>query len=110
MPKVYLLSRTFDPLLGIFTGFLAYYLQETNPRSNIAPEHTLRNLIPWQWAQYQAQRQASLQTLPQPPSQALSGAVVDPAQRAVGAAVGQKADDVDWEVVRKEFESPVEKK
>jgi hypothetical protein len=36
--------------------------------------------------------------------------VVDPAQRVVGAAVGQKADDVDWEVVRKEFESPVEKK
>jgi hypothetical protein len=110
MPKVYLLSRTFDPLLGIFTGFLAYYLQETNPRSNIAPEHTLRNLIPWQWAQYQAQRQASLQPLPQPQSLPGAGAVVDPAQRVVGAAVGQKADDVDWEVVRKEFESPVEKK
>jgi len=45
----YLLSRTLDPLLGVFTGILAYHLHETNPRSAPPPGHTLRELIGWQW-------------------------------------------------------------
>jgi hypothetical protein len=59
MPKTYLLSRTLDPLLGVFTGFLAYYLHETNPRTAPPPGHSLRDLLGWQWdrtQQHRAQR------------------------------------------------------
>jgi hypothetical protein len=48
MPRNYLLSRTVDPLLGVFTGFLAYYLHETNPRTAPPPGHTLKDLVSWQ--------------------------------------------------------------
>lgn len=51
MPRTYLLSRTLDPLLGVFTGFLAYYLHETNPRTAPPPGHTLRDLLSWQWGE-----------------------------------------------------------
>ncbi|KAL7421033.1 hypothetical protein Q5752_003917 [Cryptotrichosporon argae] len=50
MAKHYLLSRALDPLLGVFTGLLAYHLHETNPRSAPAPGHTLRELAVWHWA------------------------------------------------------------
>lgn len=49
MPKIYLLSRTLDPILGIFTGLLAYKLHETNPRSAPAEGHTLGALLGWRW-------------------------------------------------------------
>ncbi|EIW65825.1 hypothetical protein TREMEDRAFT_35791 [Tremella mesenterica DSM 1558] len=49
MPKIYLLSRTLDPILGIFTGLLAYHLHESNPRSAPPPGHTLRELVRWKW-------------------------------------------------------------
>ncbi|KAI0054151.1 hypothetical protein FA95DRAFT_1530199 [Auriscalpium vulgare] len=42
-----LLSRTLDPLLGLFTGVLAYYLSETNPRTALEPEQRLVPLIQW---------------------------------------------------------------
>lgn len=45
----YLLSKTLDPLLGVFTGFLAYYLHETNPRTAPPPGHSMKELIQWQW-------------------------------------------------------------
>ncbi|GMK57112.1 hypothetical protein CspeluHIS016_0309520 [Cutaneotrichosporon spelunceum] len=51
MPRTYLLSRTLDPLLGVFTGFLAYYLHETNPRTAPPPGHTLKDLVSWQMDQ-----------------------------------------------------------
>ncbi|BEI84303.1 hypothetical protein CcaverHIS002_0409070 [Cutaneotrichosporon cavernicola] len=51
MPRNYLLSRTLDPLLGVFTGFLAYYLHETNPRTAPPPGHTLKDLVGWQVAE-----------------------------------------------------------
>ncbi|WVF65362.1 hypothetical protein IAT40_000089 [Kwoniella sp. CBS 6097] len=50
-PKTYLLSRTLDPLLGIFTGILAFHLNETNPRSAPAEGHTLRELVSWKWSE-----------------------------------------------------------
>ncbi|WVO15358.1 hypothetical protein L204_103014 [Cryptococcus depauperatus] len=46
----YLLSRTLDPVLGIFTGVFAYYLNETNPRTAPPQGHTLRELVSWKWA------------------------------------------------------------
>lgn len=55
-PKVYLLSRTLDPLLGVFTGLLAYQLHETNPRSAPPPGHTLRELISWKWRDHRERR------------------------------------------------------
>ncbi|RSH85936.1 uncharacterized protein EHS24_004121 [Apiotrichum porosum] len=57
MPK-YLISRTVDPLLGVFTGFLAYYLHETNPRTAPGPGHTLRDLIVWKYNSAQVEREA----------------------------------------------------
>ncbi|KAI0006128.1 hypothetical protein BJV74DRAFT_880431 [Russula compacta] len=51
-----LLSRTLDPLLGIFTGAFAYYLYETNPRTALSPEQKLDNLVRWKIKKYQANR------------------------------------------------------
>ncbi|KAI0068875.1 hypothetical protein BV25DRAFT_1792211 [Artomyces pyxidatus] len=42
-----LLSRSLDPVLGLFTGVLAYYLSETNPRTALPPEERLDSLIRW---------------------------------------------------------------
>lgn len=90
MPKVYLLSRTLDPILGVFTGLFAYHLSETNPRSNIPPGHTLRELIPWQWNVWREGRRAK-DTL---------------VESAGTAAVGGVVPEVDseWERLRKELE------
>lgn len=55
-PKVFLLSRTLDPLLGVFTGLLAFHLHETNPRSAPPPGHTLSELVQWKWSTAKAQR------------------------------------------------------
>jgi len=51
-----LLSRTLDPLLGIFTGVFAYYLYETNPRTAPSPEQKLDALVRWKIEKYQANR------------------------------------------------------
>jgi hypothetical protein len=84
MPKVYLLSRTLDPLLGVFTGLLAYYLHETNPRSAPMEGHRLHELVAWKWGVAKEARAAG----------------------ATGAAggVADGADGVDWEKLRKELE------
>ncbi|KAI9509647.1 hypothetical protein F5148DRAFT_996372 [Russula earlei] len=55
MPPV-LLSRTLDPLLGIFTGAFAYYLYETNLRTAPAPEQKLANLVHWKIEKYRNNR------------------------------------------------------
>ncbi|EIW85126.1 hypothetical protein CONPUDRAFT_48251 [Coniophora puteana RWD-64-598 SS2] len=39
--------RTLDPILGIFTGCFAYYLYETNPRTERPPEQRLVELVRW---------------------------------------------------------------
>ncbi|OCF56078.1 hypothetical protein L486_06019 [Kwoniella mangroviensis CBS 10435] len=57
MAKTYLLSRTLDPILGVFTGLLAFHLNETNPRSAPSPGHTLRELVAWKWTQGKEMRQ-----------------------------------------------------
>lgn len=59
MARSYLLSRTLDPLLGVFTGFLAYYLHETNPRTAPPPGHTLKDLVSWQVADNERRRQVA---------------------------------------------------
>ncbi|KAF8651457.1 hypothetical protein AX16_004756 [Volvariella volvacea WC 439] len=55
-----LLSRSLDPLLGVFTGFLAYYLHETHPRTNLPPGYRLTELIEWKWAKHKQQREERL--------------------------------------------------
>ncbi|KAJ3758440.1 hypothetical protein EV360DRAFT_43912, partial [Lentinula raphanica] len=40
---------TLDPLLGVFTGFLAYYLHENHPRTALPQEQRLTELIRWKW-------------------------------------------------------------
>ena len=87
MPKVYLLSRTLDPILGVFTGFFAYHLSESNPRSNIPQGHTLRELIPWQWNVWRDERRAK---------DSLGGPI------AGATPVGEV--DSEWERLRKELE------
>jgi hypothetical protein len=82
MPK-YLLSRGFDPVLGVFTGFLAYYLSETNPRTNVQPGHTLLELIPWQWREFRSGRES----------------------RMVEKDRMDEGGGADWEGLRKEFEA-----
>ncbi|KAG5727953.1 hypothetical protein E4T56_gene19350 [Termitomyces sp. T112] len=58
-----LLSRTLDPFLGIFTGFFAYYLHETHPRTALLPEERLFALLQWKWAQQQESRMKNLRSL-----------------------------------------------
>ncbi|KAG6874209.1 hypothetical protein C0995_003755 [Termitomyces sp. Mi166 len=55
-----LLSRTLDPFLGIFTGFLAYYLYETHPRTALLQGERLSALLQWKWAQQQERRKEHL--------------------------------------------------
>ncbi|KAH9063338.1 hypothetical protein EDB87DRAFT_1558165, partial [Lactarius vividus] len=45
-----------DPVLGIFTGALAYYLYETNPRTAPPPEEKLDSLIRWKVEKYRSTR------------------------------------------------------
>lgn len=46
-----------DPLLGVFTGCLAYYLYETNPRTALPPDQRLGALLQWKWAKRQRETQ-----------------------------------------------------
>ena len=92
MPKVYLLSRTMDPILGVFTGVLAYHLSEGNPRSNIPVGHTLRELIPWQLDQWKMERKAK-ETLN------LGGTSI-----GQSAVKGQELGEVEWDRLRRELE------
>lgn len=99
MPKVYLLSRALDPILGVFTGLLAYHLSETNPRSNIPPGHTLQELIPWQLGVWREERRVRELTQ--------SGGVEVPVGVPVigGKSEGVDAStDVDWDKIRRELE------
>jgi len=58
-----LLSRALDPILGVFTGVLAYYLYETNPRTALPPHKTLSQLATWKWDKWKREREERLQTL-----------------------------------------------
>ncbi|KAK4047738.1 hypothetical protein OIV83_005246 [Microbotryomycetes sp. JL201] len=48
IPRVYLVSKRIDPLLGIFTGIWAYALYER--RLQRPAGHSLVELIQWKWS------------------------------------------------------------
>ena len=50
--------RSVDAALGVFTGVLAYYLHETNPRTAPLTGETLTELVRWKRAKRAAQQQA----------------------------------------------------
>ncbi|KAH7922098.1 hypothetical protein BV22DRAFT_1017982 [Leucogyrophana mollusca] len=58
-----LLSRGFDPLLGVFTGVFAYYLYETNPRTAFPPDQQLTALVRWKWLKWKTARDERLDAL-----------------------------------------------
>ncbi|TFK42515.1 hypothetical protein BDQ12DRAFT_719386 [Crucibulum laeve] len=62
MPPV-LLSRGLDPILGVFTGFLAFYLYETHPRNNVPADQRLAELVRWKWVKYQQKKQEEMRAL-----------------------------------------------
>ncbi|OCF32404.1 hypothetical protein I317_05603 [Kwoniella heveanensis CBS 569] len=88
-PKTYLLSRTLDPLLGIFTGILAFHLNETNPRSAPAEGHTLRELVSWKWSESRRLREIRDRQ--------------HDADAALATALEGGAGEGEWERVTKEF-------
>jgi Non-classical export protein 1 len=45
-----------DPVLGVFTGVLAYYLYETNPRTAPIAEEKLDSLVRWKIEKYKTSR------------------------------------------------------
>ncbi|KZW03003.1 hypothetical protein EXIGLDRAFT_759319 [Exidia glandulosa HHB12029] len=46
-PLTYVLSKRLDPLLGIATGVLAFYLNEHNPRTAPPPGQTFMDVTSW---------------------------------------------------------------
>ncbi|KAH9935021.1 uncharacterized protein B0H18DRAFT_1114837 [Fomitopsis serialis] len=55
-----LLSRTLDPLLGIFTGVFAYYLYESNPRTALPEDQRLGPLMQWKLDKWRQERERKL--------------------------------------------------
>ncbi|KAL1947908.1 hypothetical protein VTO73DRAFT_13632 [Trametes versicolor] len=55
-----LLSRTLDPILGVFTGGLAYYLYESHPRTAMPEELKLKSLLRWKYTRWQKEREQKL--------------------------------------------------
>ncbi|KIM30730.1 hypothetical protein M408DRAFT_327728 [Serendipita vermifera MAFF 305830] len=56
-----LLSRTLDPLLGVFTGVLAFQLRQNHPRTAPPDDERLTSLIGWKldmWKEARRQREA----------------------------------------------------
>ena len=107
MPKIYLLSRTLDPILGIFTGLLAYKLHETNPRSAPAEGHTLGALLSWRW-QLGKDRRAERELLEAGSGVAgvnhAAGATIAGTARQGTKGTGQGGEDEVWERMRRELE------
>ncbi|KAI0689791.1 hypothetical protein BC835DRAFT_1241360, partial [Cytidiella melzeri] len=50
--------RAADPLLGVFTGVLAYHLYEINPRNGFTDRDRLLELIKWKQAKIATEREA----------------------------------------------------
>ncbi|KZT26522.1 hypothetical protein NEOLEDRAFT_1062828, partial [Neolentinus lepideus HHB14362 ss-1] len=55
-------SRGLDPVLGVFTGILAYYLYETHPRTAPPPDQRLQELLRWKWSKWRREREETLRT------------------------------------------------
>ncbi|KAG8916739.1 hypothetical protein FRC02_003619 [Tulasnella sp. 418] len=56
MVRTYLLSKTLDPILGVFTGVVAFRLSETNPRTAPLEGETLGDLLRWRYGKWKASR------------------------------------------------------
>jgi hypothetical protein len=50
-------NSVLDPMLGIATGVLAYYLYENHPRTKLPTEKTLGNLVNWKWSKWRRERE-----------------------------------------------------
>ncbi|KAI0721083.1 hypothetical protein C8T65DRAFT_632169 [Cerioporus squamosus] len=55
-----LLSRSMDPILGVFTGVFAYYLYEKHPRTAMPEELRLMSLLRWKREKWQQERERKL--------------------------------------------------
>jgi len=55
-----LLRRSLDPALGVFTGVLASYLRQTNPRTAPPPEETLSALVSWRMRAWTEERRRKM--------------------------------------------------
>lgn len=49
-------QRSLDPALGVFTGALAFYLRQTNPRTAPPPEESLSALVSWKLQVWKEER------------------------------------------------------
>jgi hypothetical protein len=58
--SVFTRRRTLDPVLGIFTGLFAFYLNENNPRTAPPEDQRLSTLVQWKMDQWKAQREEKL--------------------------------------------------
>jgi hypothetical protein len=90
-PRTYLLSRGLDPVLGVFTGLLAYRLHETNPRSAPPEGHTLLALAGWRWGVAKERRVER------------EAAHAETETRAQQSESGGQAGEAEWESVRREL-------
>ncbi|KAI0647059.1 hypothetical protein C8Q79DRAFT_1009207 [Trametes meyenii] len=78
-----LLSRALDPILGVFTGVLAYTLYETHPRTAMPEELRLKSLLKWKYTRWQQERERKL--------------------------LGTGDDTVDWQAIAANVEAEVDK-
>jgi Non-classical export protein 1 len=49
-----------DPALGVFTGVLAFYLRQTNPKTALPPEETLSALVSWKVLAWKEERRRKM--------------------------------------------------
>lgn len=55
-----LVRRFLDPGLGVFTGVLAFYLRQTNPRTAPPPEETFSALLSWKMQAWRDERRKQM--------------------------------------------------
>ncbi|PVF94859.1 hypothetical protein CPB86DRAFT_876097 [Serendipita vermifera] len=51
-----LLGRVWDPLLGVFTGVLAFQLRQTNPETAPPERERLSELAKWKYARWKEEK------------------------------------------------------
>jgi len=61
------LNSGLDPILGIFTGVLAFYLHETHPRTARPENDRLMHLLRWKYEKYQQRKMGQLSELENAP-------------------------------------------
>jgi len=60
---MYLLSRALDPLLGVFTGVVAFTLHQNNPRTAPGGGEKLSELLWWKWTLMRQEQLRSMEPL-----------------------------------------------